>query len=67
MGKSKEVKLWVAFGDLGKAPFPLYHIAGNCWEASQIWCQGQEVPSATERLSRDVMEEDAAEDKLRLS
>lgn len=22
MGKSKEVKLWVAFGDLGKAPSP---------------------------------------------
>lgn len=61
MGKGKEGRLWVAFGGLEKAPFPLYHIAGNHWEASPTWCRGQGVPSALGPLSRDGMEEGSAE------
>ena len=35
MTKGKEVRLWMAFGGLGKAPFLLYYIVGNPWEAPQ--------------------------------
>lgn len=58
MSKGKELRPWMTFWGLGKAPFPLYHIVGESLGGPS---NSVPRPSATGPLSGEVLEADSAE------